>query len=39
MKRDAQPDELASFVMFLDSDDAYYVAGVKLVLDGGRPQP
>jgi NAD(P)-dependent dehydrogenase (short-subunit alcohol dehydrogenase family) len=33
-----QPDEVAKAVVFLASDDASYVAGVELFVDGGMVQ-
>jgi NAD(P)-dependent dehydrogenase (short-subunit alcohol dehydrogenase family) len=33
-----QPDEIARTVVFLASDDASYVAGVELFVDGGMVQ-
>ncbi|ABZ76662.1 short-chain dehydrogenase/reductase SDR [Shewanella halifaxensis HAW-EB4] len=36
MGRVGQPDELASVIAFLASDDASYVTGVSLPVDGGR---
>ncbi len=32
----AEPEELASAIVFLASDDASFVHGVTLAVDGGR---
>ena len=36
MKRAASPDEIAAAAVFLASDDADYVHGTTLTIDGGR---
>ena len=33
--RRAEPDEIAAFVAFLASDDAIYITGAELAIDGG----
>ena len=33
--RRAEPDEISSFVAFLASDDAIYITGAELAIDGG----
>jgi NAD(P)-dependent dehydrogenase (short-subunit alcohol dehydrogenase family) len=37
-KRFGKPEEVATAVAFLASDDAAYITGVELVVDGGRTQ-
>jgi NAD(P)-dependent dehydrogenase (short-subunit alcohol dehydrogenase family) len=37
-KRFDKPEEVAAAVPFLASDDASYITGVELVVDGGRTQ-
>lgn len=34
MKRAAQPEEIASVVVFLASEDARYIQGATIVVDG-----
>lgn len=36
MKRRAQPEEIASAITFLLSDDASYITGTTIHVDGGR---
>jgi NAD(P)-dependent dehydrogenase (short-subunit alcohol dehydrogenase family) len=36
MKRLAKPEEIASVIAFLASDDASYMTGTTLHVDGGR---
>jgi NAD(P)-dependent dehydrogenase (short-subunit alcohol dehydrogenase family) len=36
--RMGHPDEIAKVVVFLASDDASYVAGIELFVDGGMVQ-
>ena len=35
LKREAKPEEVAYGVLFLASDEASYVTGAELVIDGG----
>ena len=37
-KRFGKPEEVATAVAFLASDDASYITGVELAVDGGRNQ-
>jgi 3-oxoacyl-[acyl-carrier protein] reductase len=36
MKRIAEPEEVAAAVAFLVSDDASYINGINIPVDGGR---
>jgi NAD(P)-dependent dehydrogenase (short-subunit alcohol dehydrogenase family) len=38
MKRFGQPEEVASVVAFLASQDASYITGVEINVDGGMGQ-
>jgi meso-butanediol dehydrogenase/(S,S)-butanediol dehydrogenase/diacetyl reductase len=35
LRRPAQPDDIAGAALFLVSDDATYITGVNLLVDGG----
>lgn len=35
MRRFAEPNEIARYVSFLSSDDARYITGQCMVIDGG----
>ena len=35
LRRRAEPEEISSAVAFLASDDAVYITGAELVIDGG----
>jgi NAD(P)-dependent dehydrogenase (short-subunit alcohol dehydrogenase family) len=37
-KRFGKPEEVATAVAFLASEDASYITGVELAVDGGRTQ-
>jgi meso-butanediol dehydrogenase/(S,S)-butanediol dehydrogenase/diacetyl reductase len=38
LKRAATPDDIAAAALFLTSDDAAYITGVNLFVDGGWEQ-
>jgi NAD(P)-dependent dehydrogenase (short-subunit alcohol dehydrogenase family) len=38
MGRVGQPDEVASAVLFLASDQSTFITGIELFVDGGRNQ-
>ena len=36
MGRPGQPEDIAKLIVYLASDDAAYVSGAAMVIDGGR---